>query len=76
VVCVRGIVLTSANGTFKEVISMYKEYADGAKMMDLLKPSHIKGVSYGEVTRGDACFIAVMVSLMMGFLTIAMFFVL
>ena len=55
---------------------MYREYVEGAKMMDLLKPSHVKGVSYGEVTRGDACFIAVMVSLMMGFLTIAMFFVL
>ena len=55
---------------------MYQEYVEGAKMMDLLKPSHVKGVSYGEVTRSDACFIAVMVSLITGFLTIAMFFVL
>ncbi len=55
---------------------MYNEYNKDAGILGLLNPSQVKGVSYGEVTRRDARFIAVMISLMTGLLTTLMFFVL
>lgn len=44
-------------------------------LRELLDPANVQGVSYGEVSKGDARFVTLMVSLLTAFLSVGVFFV-